>query len=63
MPEMTPKEARSIAVRIAEELFTNGQGEEAVRLRLELPDGRYGGGWGQKPVIDKITDVLLGGKL
>ena len=57
--EVTREEAISLAVLIAGTLFINGSGQEAIRLRLELPDGEYGGGWGQQPVIDLITEILL----
>ena len=40
--------------RIAADLFTNGRGDEAERLVLELPGRRYGGGWGLKPASDVI---------
>ena len=47
-----------IAQEIADDLFTNGFGEKASRLVLELADGRDGGGWGKKPAIDRIKDIL-----
>jgi len=50
--------AKSLAVRIAGELFINGAGEEAQRLVLELPTGGNGGGWCQKAVIDRVEAIL-----
>lgn len=50
----------TLARKIAEALFTNGFNERAVRLRLEMPDGKYGGGWGFEPAVDIITKTILG---
>jgi len=47
-----------LSERIAKELMTNGAGEEAQRLVLELPDGRDGGGWCKQSVIDTIETIL-----
>ena len=47
-----------ISERIAEKLFTNGGGEKAQRLVLELPDGKDGGGWCKRAVVDVIDAVL-----
>lgn len=39
-------------------LFTNGAGETADRLVLELENGRDGGGWCRGAVRDQICDAL-----
>lgn len=51
---------RVLARRIAEELFTNGAGQFANRLVLELPDGSDGGGLAFGPAIDRIEKALKG---
>lgn len=38
-----------------EELFTNGFGEKAVTLVLNLGNGRSGGGWGKPFILNKIA--------
>ena len=47
-----------IAKQIADRLFTNGTGDEATRLVLELPGKRDGGGWCRRAVEDRIDEVL-----
>lgn len=47
-----------MAESIAEALFTNGKGETADRLVLELPGERDGGGWSKAAVIGTIRRVL-----
>lgn len=47
-----------IAERIVEYLFVNGQGEQAERLKLISPDGKYLGGWCRRAVIDCIVREL-----
>lgn len=49
------RNAQEIADELTEHLFTNGFGEKAQRLVLELPGGGNGGGWGKRPV----RDILL----
>ncbi len=44
---------------ILNRLFTNGAGETAQRLVLELENGRNGGGWCRNAVRDQIRDALL----
>lgn len=48
----------SLAKQIAEQLFTNGAGEKAQRLVLELPGKRDGGGWCQKAVEDQVAERI-----
>ena len=43
---------------ILNRLFTNGAGETAQRLVLELENGRNGGGWCRNAVRDQIRDAL-----
>ena len=50
----------AVAEQIVTRLFTNGAGQDAKRLVLELEDGRDGGGWGREPVRDVIVNVLKG---
>src|SRR5882672_578303 len=52
---MTPNERAHIA---AQNLFTNGAGEKAVRLTLLDADGREIGGWGFDPAVKLIEDVI-----
>jgi hypothetical protein len=49
-----------LAATIAADLFTNGSGQHARRLVLEL-DGRGmdGGGWSESAVANRICDALL----
>jgi len=48
----------SLASLISNDLFTNGSGETAERLVLELPQKRDGGGWCKKAVYDVIVKHL-----
>lgn len=48
-----------LAERIADRLFTNGIGEKADRLVLELPGKRDGGGWCKEAVRDQIEQMFL----
>lgn len=41
---MTEKQQAKLVNDITDQLFTNGHGEKAKRLVLELEDGRDGGG-------------------
>jgi hypothetical protein len=47
-----------LAERIAARIFTNGAGDVAERLVLELKGGKDGGGWGRKPVVDLIAQEI-----
>lgn len=47
-----------IAAAIADRLMTNGNGDVAIRLVLELPDGRDGGGRCRAAVIKTVLDML-----
>ena len=49
---------RQVAETIAQDLFTNGNGDRAKRLVSELPDGRDGGGWCESAVVDRIAMML-----
>jgi len=51
---------RRLAHRIAERLFTNGQGVRAARLVLTIdgPPKRDLGGWCEEAVVDRIVEVL-----
>ena len=55
---MTSRTARSFARRIARSLFTNGAGQRAERLMLELPGGKDGGAWSERAAVDHIARVL-----
>ena len=48
----------TFAEKIADRLFTNGSGEKAERLVLELSSKRDGGGWSRSAVIDQINEVI-----
>jgi len=52
------RESGALAGSIADALFTNGEGEKAERLVLELADKRDGGGWCRKAVEDVIKHEL-----
>ena len=47
-----------IAEQITDYLFTNGAGQKAQRLVLEMPDRRNGGGWGREPMLHAILEQL-----
>ena len=51
-----------IADDIADYLFTNGSGQKAKRLVLELDNGCDGGGWCKKAVVDVIRGMLTKAK-
>lgn len=52
---------RKLAEEIAKALFTNGAGEHAERLVLEIPGAkRNGGGWCERAVADVVEDALEG---
>ena len=47
-----------LAKKTVDALFVNGRGEQATQLVLQLPDGRYGGGWGPEPMFDRVQEAL-----
>ena len=49
---------QKIAEQITTGLFVMGQGQQARRLVLELPDGSAGGGWGRPAVLKKISQGI-----
>lgn len=51
-------ENQIIAERIRDAIMTNGNGDEAERLVLELPGGRDGGGWGREALAKQIEAIL-----
>lgn len=51
-------EFRELAERIATVLFTNGDGQMAGRLVLEMPRGD-GGGWSRLAAADQIEKILV----
>jgi hypothetical protein len=53
-------ELEQLAEAITDRLFTNGMGEKARRLVIELEDGREGGDWCRSAVRDQILDALRG---
>jgi hypothetical protein len=52
-------ELQELAERIAKHLFTNGTGERAERLVLEMRNGRDGGGWSEWAVTLAIKEKLV----
>ncbi|HRZ38996.1 MAG TPA: hypothetical protein P5534_21840 [Candidatus Paceibacterota bacterium] len=56
--KLTEREIAKLAQAIASGLFTNGHGETADRLVLELPNKRDGGGWGIKLAEDHIAKII-----
>ena len=48
----------ALAEEIIKRLFTNGAGQKARRLVLELDDGREGGGWCATAARDQIVEAL-----
>lgn len=58
MNNQEPTANRQLAQWIAADLFTNGNGDVAKRLVMELEDGREGGGWGIKPAVDRIEKII-----
>lgn len=55
---MKKAKAWKLAKLVARTLFTNGSGERAARLVLELSDGRDGGGWNERAVRLRIYEKL-----
>lgn len=57
---MTPRCRHDLAVRLATELFTNGQGERAQRLVLTIdkPTSVNLGGWNYNAAVDLIERLL-----
>jgi len=55
---MSEAELLQLATAIADELFTNGQGQRAERLVLTSRFGSDLGGWCQRAVIDVIARQL-----
>ena len=49
---------RAVAVSIADDLFVNGDGDEAIRLVLDIRMKKDGGGWCKEAVIDLIERKL-----
>jgi hypothetical protein len=47
-----------VADKIVETLFTNGAGQKADRLVLELPGSKDGGGWCRAAARDRIVKIL-----
>lgn len=57
---MTEQEIQTIARKIADHVFVNGQGEKANRLVLttDVPTHFDLGGWGKEPFIDRVAAIL-----
>ena len=51
-------EMHKLAEKIADQLFSNGAGQKAERLVLELPGKRDGGGWCKQAVVDVIVRAM-----
>lgn len=51
-----------LADKIADRLFTNGAGERAKALILQLEDGGNGCGWSREAARKQIIEVLRGEK-
>lgn len=47
-----------LVYRIADDLFTSGSGEKAIRLVLKLNDIDDAGGWCKSAAIDRIETIL-----
>jgi len=47
-----------LAKKIADDLFTSGSGEKAIRLVLKLNDIDNAGGWCESAAIDRIEAIL-----
>lgn len=58
-PRNRATRTQRIATAICDRLFTNGAGEKADRLVLELPGKRDGGGWSRGPAWDQIVTILV----
>jgi hypothetical protein len=52
-------ELQELAAEIAKYLFTDGSGERAQRLVLELNKGRMSGGWSEWAVTLAIKERLV----
>ena len=63
MTTLPPDFCRSMAFVIANDLFTNGNGNTANRLVLELPHLADGGGLCRRAVVDRIADHLAAAEL
>jgi len=50
--------AREIAMQLADDLFTDGWGNKAQRLVMELASGKPGGGWCHAAVVDRLAKGL-----
>jgi hypothetical protein len=48
----------SLAEQITDRLMTNGNGDKATRLVLELPGGRDGGGLCRRSVTREVLETL-----
>lgn len=56
---MPTDDARTLAARLVEALFTNGAGQRADRLVLvHGADERDLGGWGRGPITDRLAEAL-----
>jgi hypothetical protein len=55
---MASKLAYQIADEVIKTLFTNGAGEKASHIVLELEDGHNGGGWGERPARVHVAEVI-----
>lgn len=62
MPSESKTTNRDLATKIAEAIFTDGQGKRAKRLALEYPNqaNDYECGWWKAAVVDKVEDILNG---
>jgi hypothetical protein len=52
---MTPRQIRSLANTITDDLFSDGDGRQAIQLVLEMLDKRPGGGWGRASVMSRVA--------
>jgi len=50
--------AYRLATQIVAALFTNGAGQKAERLVLELPNKTFGGGWSRAGATDQIAKTI-----
>lgn len=57
-PQQTPDPVRALAERIADKLFTDGDGKVADRLVMVDEQNRMGGGWCRGAVVDRIIDIF-----
>lgn len=48
----------SVSEKIVDDLFVNGQGQEAERLVLMSCDRKDLGGWSRRAVVDRIVQAL-----